>query len=86
CLYFTFAGKPEHDVLGLYRASWDAVTRTVLEQGGALSHHHGVGRNRARFVESALGSGYPVLSTLKKAFDPFNIMNPGALGVGGPPW
>jgi alkyldihydroxyacetonephosphate synthase len=86
CLYFTFAGKPENDVLGLYRAAWDAVTHTVLEQGGALSHHHGVGRNRARFVQGALGSGYRVLTTLKSAFDPLNIMNPGALGVGGPPW
>ncbi|MEO9180033.1 MAG: FAD-linked oxidase C-terminal domain-containing protein, partial [Acidimicrobiales bacterium] len=44
------------------------------------------GRNRARFVERALGSGFPVLTTLKSAFDPLNIMNPGALGVGGRPW
>ena len=86
CLYFTFAGKPENDVATLYRAAWDEVTRIVLEQGGALSHHHGVGRNRARFVESALGSGFPVLATLKNVFDPLNIMNPGALGLGGTLW
>jgi alkyldihydroxyacetonephosphate synthase len=86
CLYFTFAGRPDGDFASLYRAAWDVVTRTVLEHGGALSHHHGVGRNRARFVESALASGYPILTTLKSALDPYNIMNPGVLGVGGEPW
>ena len=29
--------------------------------GGALSHHHGVGLNRARFVAEALGAGFGVL-------------------------
>lgn len=86
CLYFTFAGKPDGDAVGFYRAAWDAVTRIVLDHGGALSHHHGVGRNRARFVESALASGYPILTILKSAFDPLNIMNPGVLGIGGEPW
>ena len=38
-----------------YRAAWDAGTRAVLAEGGALSHHHGVGLNRARFVREALG-------------------------------
>ena len=33
-----------------YRAAWDAGTQAVLDAGGALSHHHGVGLNRARFV------------------------------------
>ena len=40
-----------------YRAVWDAGTRAVLADGGALSHHHGVGLNRARFVAEALGPG-----------------------------
>ncbi len=86
CLYFTFAGKPQDDIVGLYRGAWDVVTRVVLEHGGAISHHHGVGRNRARFVSDALASGYPLLTLLKEALDPSNIMNPGVLGVGGEPW
>ena len=58
CLYFTFAGKPEDgEREAYYRAAWDAGTRAVLEHGGALSHHHGVGLNRARFVRDALGRG-----------------------------
>ena len=58
CLYFTFAGKPDPaDKDRYYRAAWDAGTRAVLARGGALSHHHGVGINRARFMAEALGTG-----------------------------
>ena len=86
CLYFTFAGKPEGDHTAFYRRAWDAASSTVLECGGALSHHHGVGRNRARFVRAALGSGYPLLASLKSELDPLDVLNPGALGIGGKPW
>ena len=51
CLYFTFAGKPPAaDREAYYRAAWDAGQRAVLAAGGALSHHHGIGLNRSRFV------------------------------------
>jgi alkyldihydroxyacetonephosphate synthase len=86
CLYFTFAGQPQGDHTAFYRRAWDAASSTVLECGGALSHHHGVGRNRARFVRAALGSGYPLLASLKSELDPLDVLNPGALGIGGKPW
>jgi len=91
CLYFTFAAEPEPDAReAYYRAAWDAGTRTVLEHGGALSHHHGVGLNRARFVRDALGSAFDVLAAVKAALDPNGILNPGKLGLpdpwGGPTW
>ena len=86
CLYFTFAGRPASDPTAFYRAAWDVATDAVLGSGGALSHHHGVGRNRARFVETALGSAYPLLTALKAQLDPLGLMNPGALGLGGAPW
>ena len=91
CLYFTFAGKPEADAReAYYRAAWDAGTRAVLEGGGALSHHHGVGLNRARFVRDALGPAFDVLAAVKAALDPNGILNPGKLGLpdqwGDPAW
>jgi alkyldihydroxyacetonephosphate synthase len=86
CLYFTFAARPEDDVTGFYRRAWECVSDEVLNHGGALSHHHGVGRNRARFVAEALGSSFGVLQDLKTLLDPENIMNPGVLGIGGEPW
>ncbi|MDE2281972.1 MAG: FAD-binding oxidoreductase [Actinomycetales bacterium] len=86
CLYFTFAGKPAGDPLDYYRAAWDAATTAVLDKGAALSHHHGVGRNRSRFVRRALGDGFDVLGALKGLLDPADVLNPGVLGLGGEPW
>jgi alkyldihydroxyacetonephosphate synthase len=85
CLYFTFAGQPAPDTQeAYYRAAWDAGTRAVLAAGGALSHHHGVGLNRARFVRDALGGGLDVLAAVKAALDPHGILNPGKLGLPDP--
>jgi alkyldihydroxyacetonephosphate synthase len=85
CLYFTFAGKPpENEREAYYRAAWDAGQRAVLAAGGALSHHHGVGLNRARFVHDALGNGFDVLAAVKRALDPHGILNPGKLGLPSP--
>ncbi len=85
CLYFTFAGKPAPDAKdAFYRAVWDAGTHAVLDHGGALSHHHGVGLNRARFVRDALGPAFDVLVDLKGTLDPNGILNPGKLGLPSP--
>jgi alkyldihydroxyacetonephosphate synthase len=91
CLYFTFAGKPpEGERESYYRAAWDAGQRAVLAAGGALSHHHGVGLNRGRFVADALGTGFGVLQRVKDTLDPNGILNPGKLGLESPfgavPW
>ena len=39
-------------------------------RGGALSHYHGIGLNRARFVPQALGPAFDVLVSIKGALDP----------------
>jgi alkyldihydroxyacetonephosphate synthase len=93
CLYFTFAGQPGTEPGAkdaFYTAAWEAGTRAVLEHGGALSHHHGVGLNRSRFVRDALGPAFGVLASVKQALDPNGILNPGKLGLpdpwGDPAW
>jgi alkyldihydroxyacetonephosphate synthase len=85
CLYFTFAGKVEpEDKDRYYTELWNVGQRAVLAAGGALSHHHGVGLNRARFVEDALGPAFDTMVALKQALDPTGILNPGKLGLPSP--
>jgi alkyldihydroxyacetonephosphate synthase len=85
CLYFTFAGEPPADDReDYYRTAWDAGTAAVLAEGGALSHHHGIGLNRARFVRAALGDALDVLVAAKHALDPNGVLNPGKLGLPSP--
>lgn len=91
CLYFTFAATPPPDeVESTYIALWDAGQRAVLAGGGNLSHHHGIGLNRSRFVREALGDTHDVLIRLKAMLDPNGILNPGKMGLPSPfgptPW
>lgn len=44
-----------------------------------MVHHHGVGKYRTPWIQAEHGSAYHVLAGLKLAFDPENVMNPGAL-------
>jgi alkyldihydroxyacetonephosphate synthase len=85
CLYFTFAATPPADeVESTYVALWDTGQRAVLASGGNLSHHHGVGLNRSRFMREALGPAFEVLEGLKHQLDPNGILNPGKLGLTSP--
>lgn len=89
CLYFTFAGQVGDPQDGAqrdayYRSVWEAGQRAALSHGGSLSHHHGIGLNRAKFMAEALGTGLDVLATVKQALDPQGILNPGKLGLPDP--
>jgi alkyldihydroxyacetonephosphate synthase len=91
CLYFTFLAQPPSDEIeATYVAMWDAGQTAALAGGGNLSHHHGIGINRGRFMATALGEGLSVLVAIKHALDPHGILNPGKLGLPSPfgpaPW
>ena len=81
---------PPDAIESTYVALWDAGQRAVLAAGGNLSHHHGIGINRARFAAEALGLAHGVLVAMKAALDPNGILNPGKLGLPSPfgpvPW
>jgi alkyldihydroxyacetonephosphate synthase len=89
CLYFSLAARPGVDaplehIDALHRAMWDAAQNAALNAGASLSHHHGVGLNRSRFMERATGTTSAVLAAVKGALDPHGILNPGKLGVPDP--
>ena len=74
-LYFIFIARMDVDE---YVAFQTGIIEKIVEHGGTLSHHHGVGRLLAPWMETHLGKEQmEVLRALKRHFDPHNIMNPG---------
>lgn len=75
-LYFIFIARM-NDVEE-YKAFQAGIIDQVEKHGGSLSHHHGVGRMMAPWMERHLGTmQMDVLRALKRHFDPKGIMNPG---------
>jgi len=82
-LYSTFLGRQVGD-LPARQAQWrvvkQATTDAILAAGGTLTHHHGIGRDHAPWLEEEVGPvGLKALRTLKQTLDPAGIMNPGIL-------
>ena len=80
-LYTTFLGR---QVPGEEIAQWwavkEAATEAILAAGGTLSHHHGIGRDHARWLREEVGPvGVKLLQAVKATLDPTGIMNPGVL-------
>ncbi|MHA1341335.1 MAG: FAD-binding oxidoreductase [Promethearchaeota archaeon] len=81
CFYFTFGGVvPDGQTPNdFYRASWDAAMRGTLKSKGSISHHHGIGLSRTRWMKAEHGAMLNVMKKIKSVLDPNNIMNPGKL-------
>lgn len=62
------------------REIWEVAMQTSMEHGAAISHHHGIGLAREKYLRQELGSSYRVLEQVKHALDPQGILNPGKLG------
>jgi alkyldihydroxyacetonephosphate synthase len=83
-IYFTFlisSTQDEADAEARYLRAWEAGMRATLDAGGAMSHHHGVGALKSRWMEEEHGSGMYALRRIKESFDPGGMMNPGKLGL-----
>ena len=84
-LYSTFLGRQVDDPNPLARqAQWQtikqATTEAIMAAGGTLTHHHGIGRDHAPWLEEEVGVlGVRALRKLKQTFDPADTMNPGIL-------
>src|SRR5690606_26077752 len=76
-IYFTFSAVAGSDVkaLQLYDSLWPAALDAAVRAGATLSHHHGVGRNKAPSVGAELGYGIEMMRRLKGAWDPGGILN-----------
>ena len=71
--------KPEEELTKYHLPIKKIVVEETIKAGGSMCHHHGVGKHRTPWIEDEYGSSYYILKTLKKAFDPNNVMNPGTV-------
>ncbi|MFE9459400.1 FAD-binding oxidoreductase [Streptomyces californicus] len=62
------------------RASFDAIMALGLELGGTITGEHGVGVLKKEWLARELGdTGVELQRSIKAAFDPLNLLNPGKL-------
>jgi alkyldihydroxyacetonephosphate synthase len=80
-LYFTFIARRRPGAeLEQWRAVKAAASEAIVEAGGTITHHHGVGRDHAPYMRAEVGElGVETLRTVKERLDPAGIMNPGKL-------
>jgi len=86
CIYFTmgFSGRGLERADEIYQRIEHRLREVILEQGGSLSHHHGIGKVRQAFVPrvhspEAIGA----LRAVKQRLDPNNVFGAGNNCFGG---
>lgn len=82
-LYFTVLAGGWHEpevAARRWREAKATITDAIVDGSGALSHHHGIGRDHRRWLPAQIGGiGMDVLRSIKSTVDPGGVMNPGAL-------
>ena len=71
--------KPEEELTKYHLPIKKIIVEETIKAGGSMCHHHGVGKHRTHWIKDEYGSSYYILKTLKEAFDPNGIMNPGTI-------
>lgn len=82
-LYFTFffLASPDFEAaLTRWARLKRRATAALLQAGGTLTHHHGIGRWHAPWLAREIGEpGRRVLEAAARALDPLDLLNPQAL-------
>jgi alkyldihydroxyacetonephosphate synthase len=82
CAYFSFGGSAdtEGEARAAYGRAWEGAMTAALELGATISHHHGTGQVRSRWVADEMGGWMRVWRAVKDGIDPKGTMSPRALG------
>lgn len=72
CIYFTVLFKPSNET---YWKIWGTAMEATLRSGGSISHHHGIGILRSRWINEELGEAINILKNIKDSLDQDDIMN-----------
>ncbi|HEY2445289.1 MAG TPA: FAD-binding oxidoreductase, partial [Rhizomicrobium sp.] len=80
-LYFTcIFPRALGEEIAQWRAIKNAASNAIAENGGTISHHHGVGEDHLSWMAREKGElGVEVLRAVKRTLDPNGILNPGKL-------
>ena len=76
CIYFTmaFSGKGLDDPISTYNIIEQNLRQTILDHGGSLSHHHGIGKIRRDFLPQVQSdNAMELIRQAKKTVDPKNV-------------
>jgi alkyldihydroxyacetonephosphate synthase len=78
CLYFTFAFVHDgENAIAQYDVVKRAIQQAFVDHGGTISHHHGVGREHAPWLEQDISTeGVALMQGLFTAADPKKNFNP----------
>lgn len=80
---FIIENPPEdpEEALRLHNEIWNAGIRAILDNGGVVNDHHGVGMKLGRLMKEQYQDNMVFFEALKKELDPNGIMNPYKLGL-----
>lgn len=74
-LYFIFIARMDANEFAKFHGG---LLDAIQASGATMSHHHGIGKMTAPWLEGQLGNNeLEVFRALKRHFDPRNVMNPG---------
>jgi alkyldihydroxyacetonephosphate synthase len=75
-LYFIFIARIRD--INEYLKLQYGILEAIQKSGAAISHHHGIGKQTAPWLEENIGKpAMKVLRALRDHFDPHHILNPG---------
>ncbi|MFA5299323.1 MAG: FAD-binding oxidoreductase [Lutibacter sp.] len=80
-LYFTIIAPQELDnEVAQWKKIKSVVSEAIITNNGAISHHHGVGKDHKKWYLQKLGiESRLLLQAIKAHLDPKDILNPGSL-------
>ena len=71
---FNYDGIPLDKVVDIYEEIENDCRDEIMKHGGSISHHHGVGKIRKRFMRRTMtDTGLEFMKDIKIALDPKNI-------------
>jgi alkyldihydroxyacetonephosphate synthase len=81
CVYFIVIYPVRSgDAWSQWREIKRAITDAIVDAGGTVSHHHGVGTDHAPWLAREKGDlGIAAIQALRSTLDPEGMMNPGKL-------